>query len=92
MTSLLESSANGSSREAVLELHFSATDPSTSAKLMGYVTHRRGNCRRWVKGISLFVDTDLCGDPKAWSVVRPASVAEEDARGLTARPNRYKSY
>jgi hypothetical protein len=55
MTSLLESSANGSSREALLELHFSATDPSTSAKLMGYVTHRRGNCRRWVKGISLFV-------------------------------------
>jgi hypothetical protein len=40
----------------------------------------------------LFVDADLCGDPKAWSVVRLASVAEEDARGLTARPNRYNSY
>jgi hypothetical protein len=86
MTSLLKSSANGSSREAVSELHFRATDPSTSAKSMGYVTHRRGNCRRWVKGISLFLDADLCGDPKLWSVVRV------DARGLTARPNRYKSY
>jgi hypothetical protein len=92
MTSLLEFSANGSSREAVSELHFRATEPSTPAKSMGYVAHRRGNCRRWVKGISLFVDADLCGDPRVWSVVRVPSVAEEDARDLTTRPNGYKSY
>src|SRR6516225_1825214 len=31
-------------------LHFSASDPSASAKSMGYVTHQGSNCRRWVKG------------------------------------------
>jgi hypothetical protein len=85
MTSLLEFSANGSSREAVSELHFRATEPSPLAKSMGYAVHRRGN-----KGICLFVDADLCGDPRVWSVVRVPSVAEEDARDLTTRPNRYK--
>src|SRR6516225_7814766 len=30
-------------------LHFSASDPSASAKSMGYVTHQGSNCRRWVR-------------------------------------------
>jgi hypothetical protein len=38
------------------------------------------------KGLSLFVDADLCGDPKVRSVVRVPSVAEEDARGLDRAP------
>jgi hypothetical protein len=70
---------------------FPAAGSPTSAKSMGYLSRRRGNCRR-LRQISLFVNADLRGDSKVWCVVRGPSVAEEDARGLTTRPNRYKSY
>lgn len=65
---------------------FRATALSTSAKSMGYVTRRYGNCRRWVKGISLFVNADLCGNSKVWSVVRGPQRCRRGRAGLDHAP------
>jgi hypothetical protein len=48
-------------------LHFSASNPSTSAKSMGYFMRPGPNCRRWVKVVAVALANKMART--AWALM-----------------------